>query len=166
MITSFKVAFMPSLPSLGKKKLCCDSDHNTVSIASASDWFTASLTHSTHSGRLDLFTNDWFCHRYTICGWLIFINEFQWKAASIQRNEPDLMMWGRRFIATNKPCQLFCSTRYFSDRQKPAGYCSAVIIIPHWGEKKIWKSEGLLQSQAGLLSWWRNNSYCNVKTKQ
>lgn len=41
------------LPSLGKWKLYCVSVYNTVSTASASDWFTASLARCRLTGRLD-----------------------------------------------------------------------------------------------------------------
>lgn len=46
-------AFEPCLPSLGKWKPYCVSFHNTVSTASASDWFTASLAQCRLTGWLD-----------------------------------------------------------------------------------------------------------------
>lgn len=45
--------FQPCLPSLERWELYCVSVHNTVSTASALDWFTASLACCRHTGWLN-----------------------------------------------------------------------------------------------------------------
>lgn len=87
--------FQPCLPSLGKWKLYCAFVHDTVSTASASDWFTASLAQGRLARRLDSYSvaNLPPIHNSTICRWLIFINEFEWNATSGQRNKVDSEAW-------------------------------------------------------------------------
>lgn len=126
--------YQPCLWSLGKWMLYCVSVHNTVSTASASDWFTASLAQCRLTGWLDshsfaedpLATNT---HNSTICGWLIFINEFERNPTRGQRNKVDSAPWwyipavsdwqSRDLLFTTSPAS---SAWDFSVRQKPAGF--------------------------------------------
>lgn len=148
------LVFLPCLHSVGKSKPSCVSLHNTVSTASASDCFTASLAQSRLRGlqqtALPPIHNLRMTHVH---------NEFVWMAMSIQRNADQ-----RFFFVYNQPCQLFNSAWYFSVRQKPAGFSlQSLHFLTKMGEENSWEKRAVC-CRVGLLSPW--SEYCNVKTKK